>query len=1073
VADKTGYPREMLELGMGLDADLGIDSIKRVEILSALQEKLPEAPAVRPEDMGQIQTLGDIVRFIVDRAPPAVQPATESVAAPTKSGRDEVAEVLLGVVADKTGYPREMLELDMGLDADLGIDSIKRVEILSALQEKQPEAPAVRPEDMGQIQTLGDLVRFIVDRAPPAVQPATESVAAPTKSGRDEVAEVLLGVVADKTGYPREMLELGMGLDADLGIDSIKRVEILSALQEKLPEAPAVRPEDMGQLQTLGDLVVFITRGLDKAVTLASAPASFASVSGTPRTAEIRARAVDRWVLGVEPADVATRAPSLAPGSEVWVCGEDEELVDALVGQLGALGYKAVVAGEDTAVSEALRGLVLVGSTGMGDAAVLRAFSMLRKAGRALEAASMRDSVLVGAVVRLDGQLGLGPLNGSQDVTSAALAGLVKTAAQEWPMVTGRVIDLPGGDGDVHGAAAVVEALLHATQREIGIDGGSRWTTSLRRLPTPQRKGATLSGEDVVVVSGGARGVTAEVACAMAQDGAGHLVLLGRSPEPLPEPAHLSGITDEGALKRAIAEAQDGPLKPVELQRQFRAIEAAREIRATLHRIREAGATCHYLTVDVTDAEAVTRAIEGVRAELGPITALVHGAGVLRDRAIHDKTDADFAMVYDTKVKGVRALLAATAGDPLRFVVLFSSSTGRFGRRGQADYAAGNEVLNKTGQVVARQRPGCRVVSVNWGPWDGGMVGPELRAVFAAEGITVIPLERGAAHLLDELACSDGPVETVVLGEGSRPAELGSGRSPKTLEVETALPVVFTRRIDIGAQPYLRSHVIGGRAVFPMAMMVEWLSHAALHGNPGLRFGGFDELRVFKGITLEAGASVEMEAHAGPSVAVEGGWQVVTELRSRDDQGRPVPHARALVLLVDTPPKGVASPVPALERCDHTTETIYGEVLFHGPALHALERIEGIAPDAIAAHSRTSPAPREWEDAPLRGRWIADPLAIDAAFQLIVLWTDRYLGHRSLPTRGGSYRQFASFPREDVRIVARIVGHDAHRANAVIEWIDDAGKLIARLDDYECVVDPSLARAFQNNRLGTRLSTIQ
>ena len=65
----------------------------------------------------------------------------------------------------------------------------------------------------------------------------------------------MMSIVAEKTGYPGEMLEPGMALDADLGIDSIKRVEILSALQERLPEMPAVKPEDLGRLQTLQQLV--------------------------------------------------------------------------------------------------------------------------------------------------------------------------------------------------------------------------------------------------------------------------------------------------------------------------------------------------------------------------------------------------------------------------------------------------------------------------------------------------------------------------------------------------------------------------------------------------------------------------------------------------------------------------------------------------------------------------------------------------------------------------------------------------------------------------------------------------
>src|SRR5262249_43606136 len=150
----------------------------------------------------------------------------------------------------------EMLELDMTLDADLGIDSIKRVEILSALQEKLPEAPAIKPEHLGQLQTPRQNITSLAE-----TESGTNGVhhapsQAPSAKGAaleaDRVQAVLIEVVAEKTGYPPEMLELDMTLDADLGIDSIKRVEILSALQEKLPEAPAIKPEHLGQLQTPG-----------------------------------------------------------------------------------------------------------------------------------------------------------------------------------------------------------------------------------------------------------------------------------------------------------------------------------------------------------------------------------------------------------------------------------------------------------------------------------------------------------------------------------------------------------------------------------------------------------------------------------------------------------------------------------------------------------------------------------------------------------------------------------------------------------------------------------------------------
>ena len=171
VSEKTGYPAEVLEPGMQLDADLGIDSIKRVEILAALQERLPEAPVIGPEHLGTIRTLGQIVEFLGG----GQAETARGIRAPSQWLLDRLAgrlgwstRRLLEVVAEKTGYPAEVLEPGMQLDADLGIDSIKRVEILAALQERLPEAPVIGPEHLGTIRTLGQIVEFLGGGGSPA-----------------------------------------------------------------------------------------------------------------------------------------------------------------------------------------------------------------------------------------------------------------------------------------------------------------------------------------------------------------------------------------------------------------------------------------------------------------------------------------------------------------------------------------------------------------------------------------------------------------------------------------------------------------------------------------------------------------------------------------------------------------------------------------------------------------------------------------------------------------------------------------------------------------------------------------
>src|SRR6185312_15979072 len=213
------------------------------------------------------------------------------------------------------------------------------------------------------------------------------------------------------------------------------------------------------------------------------------------------------------------------------------------------------------------------------------------------------------------------------------------------------------------------------------------------------------------------------------------------------------------------------------------AVLAGREIRETLRRLAGAGAEARYRSVDVRDAKAVAALVAETVKDFGPIRGLVHGAGVLADKLILEKTPAMVDAVLDTKLAGLRLLLDAVKLEDLRLVALFSSSTARYGRVGQSDYAVANEVLNKAAHVLARRLPECRVMALGWGPWDGGMVDGSLKKLFAAEGVGVIGLEAGARHLAAEARAAGSPAETVVL------AALPGAKA--------ALPVAFERDLSL------------------------------------------------------------------------------------------------------------------------------------------------------------------------------------------------------------------------------------------------------------------------------------
>ncbi len=321
VSEKTGYPVETLEPSMDMESDLGIDSIKRVEILGAMQTLYPDLPKLKPEELAELRTLGQIVEHIgtklganpTSSAPvvipaimtppisaPAVNVAPVAVDAPSIDFA-RLTQSLMEVVSEKTGYPVETLEPSMDMESDLGIDSIKRVEILGAMQSLYPDLPKLKPEELAELRTLGQIVEHIgaklgahaTNSTPvilppvmPASVPVSLSVSMPVSvavSGIDlgVLTTTLIEVVSEKTGYPVETLEPAMDMESDLGIDSIKRVEILGAMQSLYPDLPKLKPEELAELRTLGQIVEHIGAKLGGTSTI-TPPEIVAEVTAAP-----------------------------------------------------------------------------------------------------------------------------------------------------------------------------------------------------------------------------------------------------------------------------------------------------------------------------------------------------------------------------------------------------------------------------------------------------------------------------------------------------------------------------------------------------------------------------------------------------------------------------------------------------------------------------------------------------------------------------------------------------------------------------------------------------------------------
>jgi acyl transferase domain-containing protein/NAD(P)-dependent dehydrogenase (short-subunit alcohol dehydrogenase family) len=1088
VADKTGYPKEILTIDMDLELDLGIDSIKRVEIFSAINEENPWLPEVDPAMMADIKTLGDVIDFIGQHAPSAPDSqsrpgAVSSIADPIATDQTSVTPVdqdivpndidftqmLLDVVADKTGYPKEILTIDMDLELDLGIDSIKRVEIFSAINDENPWLPEVDPAMMADIKTLVDVIDFIGQHAPSApdsqAHPATvASVAEPISATQVSVhdcvpdnidfTEMLLDVVAEKTGYPKEILTVDMDLELDLGIDSIKRVEIFSAINDENPWLPEVDPAMMADIKTLGDVIVFIERSLGQANSNVIEPTA-AEAPAIETQASEDTLGIGRYILRETPVPYSGFSmPGLTQADHMCIYDDESGIADVLAKELEKNGIKTTVVSD---VPEHCDSLIFLGG--------------LRKISKKQDAIDINQDAFIAAktiagqlaakggifvtVQNTGGDFGLSGQAGDR-VWLSGLTGLVKTAGIEWPKASVKAIDIDSKGLSAKKIASMIcmELLTGGPELEVGLKSdGSRFR--LRSYSEPAKgAGTALDENSVIVASGGARGITAKTLIQLAQNIKPRLALIGRT-ELTDEPECCQMAATDAQIKAALlqdAKTNGKTVTPMDLNKQTQKILSTREIQSNLEAMRQAGSDVRYIVADVTSESNISNALKSIRKEWGGITGIVHGAGVLADKLIAEKTIEQFDRVFNTKVKGLEALLNATARDDLKTICLFSSIAGRSGNMGQSDYAMANEILNKVADAEAIRRKGkCFVKSINWGPWDSGMVSPLLKAHFEEAGIPLIPVDVGAKRFVKEIT-EDAP-ENIEIVIGPAPPNSAIGISTNPWDFNLSLLVNKARF------PFMDSHRIQDTPVVPITMVLEWFSKTAELYNPDMYYCGCKELKVLRGIKLDN--FITGSDQFTVNCRQQNGDRSFLDLSLMGPE-RGAHYSAEIEMSLKNPLANneIKAKATGLPPWKWDVSEIYKNMLFHGPEFQVIKSLKGVS-DETATAVLVGIEKMSWPDA----FWKFDVAALDGGLQLAILWGIHNLNKKSLPTRIGACYTYQSGPITGP-IDCILNGKSIQNGRTVsdISFFNTDGRLAAKLCDVEMHMLPDSATHENENR---------
>jgi NAD(P)-dependent dehydrogenase (short-subunit alcohol dehydrogenase family)/acyl carrier protein len=992
------------------------------------------------------------------------------------------------------------------------------------------------------------------------------------------VAAKVLEIVAAKTGYPEDMLELDLDLEADLGIDTVKQAETFQAIREayNIPFQENLALRDYPTLQSVIGFVYTMRPDLrsESQRSEGQRPEVSAAAPTEPLPTPRPPLPAVKTIGTLEDADKMPRrvpVPSLRPAIEwtkptgVTLNGDSRVVVmldrggvgKSLVNRLEKLGATALTLEPGVAtdaLESQLKGWLAEGPVqgvywlpALDVEAAIEEMSLdewreanrvrvknLYTAMRALYDSVRGPNTFLVSATRLGGLHGYGAA-GATGPLGGAVSGFTKAYNMEQalrPEDAGKgtivkVVDFEASRKTAEPADALIaETLYDPGIVEVGYHNGLRYTVTLVEKPARDgQPGMALGKDTVFVVTGAAGGITSAITTDLAVASSGVFYLLDLVACP-PRDDKYVRLFREGreTLKQAlIAEAKAGGEKvtPKQIDDKMMGIERGEAALRAVETVEAAGGVAYYHSLDLRDGAAVAQVVDDIRQRYGKIDVLLHAGGLLIDRTLPNKEPHQFALVFDVKADGFFSLLKAARGMPIGATVSFSSVAGRFGNNGQSDYSSANDLLCKISSSMRAWRPETRAIAIDWTAW--GQIGMASRgsvpAIMAALGIDMLPAEAGVPTIRRELTYGGTRGEIVVAGRlgawmdekdptgGADVAKINTAlarRQPRLLMVGEVKAAKLYGGLEVetllnpNEQPFLFDHAPdAGAPWLPGVMATEALAEVATVLVPGYRVAAVENeqmLGAFKFFRMEPrslylGAvitpagddllahvilrSVTKPAKEGLPTQVKEHFAADVRLR-RGEVSSPSGVVSSPSGVVSSPSGVVSSPsgdgstaatggegggTPPLPTTDFqppaeadlpiTAAEIY-QSFFHGPAYQVIERagVQGGQCVALMPHDLPpNTAPADVES-------LLAPRLVELCFQAAALWHVKTHNAMAFPLGFASVTAYRQPEDADggrlYGIVQTADGGDTFDCQVV----DEAGNLFVELKGYRTVGRP-------------------
>lgn len=912
---------------------------------------------------------------------PAAFPTPAAAAIDHRERIENAFATLAERTAKVTGFAVNSIDRGQRLLDDLNLDSIKVSLVIGescvALGVDVPENPAgLASLSLGEVAARLALTGDSAAPSPatPAVADGHSRAAPPaTPWGQAEVEDLLLTLAARHTSFDRSTLDASASFTDDLNLDSIKVAALLAEAEATIGVEAGLGPGDIAG-STIRDVAIRLCGYRQKPSEPAPAtPVSTPSVAASPSVAPATTATDDGvgcFAMRLLPAKREGRKPWPWSGQVVAIQCDDSErpLAAALATQFESLGAKTVTFNPASLLAcerTDFRRMVIVLPRcvlfGANDVSLVST-SVRRLRAAAVVSARQRECESL-AYLQFGG-FGLATSGSSASFPTACVSGFAASVHLERPSVRVRVLDLhPGID-----ARAAVRCLVDESS------GGQafaliHYDRELRRfaqvpqdlgLQTSPPRNVQWNHRDVVLVTGGGKGITAECALAFARATQVRLLLVGSSPSP-----GANGDT---------------------------------EIARTLSRCAEAGVFARYHQCDIVDRGALAQLLDFAGREYGPISGVIHGAALNRPKRVEQVDEAAAVAEVAPKLTGLLNLCELLRASPPKLFIAMSSIIGVTGMPGNAWYAFSNEAATACLARFKVFHPDTAVAALAYSVWsDVGMaakMGSDRQ--LAKQGVASLSPATGAARFLDAALRDSGALQIVIAGAlggldtwcpPAAPRRLSGRFLENLVTFEPGVQVVARTRLTLEEDPYLKDHLFRGVHLFPTVFGLEAMAQCVAKATGAMEFRSLKvvDVELTRPIVVSSDKGAEIEVRARVAKGADGQGTRRVHVGIATDQTSFKRDHFSATFVIESPPLPSVSQL-AVEAKNAALDLdprrhLYGGFLFQGPTFQLMDRIWRMGPEGSFSRARQLKPPAYFGSGHPQGLVLGDPLLRDALLQ--------------------------------------------------------------------------------------------